>query len=51
MSEDFWKEVNASLLAPTLEMESCKSTSTLVGFSNCICTGMQVLTPVSLWSI
>lgn len=46
MSEDFWKEVNVSLLVPTLEMRSCKSTSTPAGFSSCICTGMQVLTLV-----
>lgn len=46
MSEDFWKEVNVSLLVPTLEMRSCKSASTPAGFSSCICTGMQVLTLV-----
>lgn len=46
MSEDFWKEVNASLLVPTLEMGACKSTSTPVGFSSCVCTGGQVLTLV-----
>lgn len=44
--KDFWKEVNSSLLVPALEMGTCESTSTLVGFSSCICTGMQVLTLV-----